>query len=144
MAFLLIMLGWLVVCWLFGIEQLAAIPPVVVVAYEAIHKRVYRIQTAFKQGFTLTLSATIGTLLYLTISSWTVIILMDILLMLFLSLVTRVRMPALYAFTLFPFILPVEAVHSLPLTTLWAALYTFTCLWMYKKMMWRREVRVSY
>ncbi len=132
-AFLLIMLGWLAVCLLFGLEQLAAIPPVIVVAYEAIHKREYGAKAAFKHGLSLTLSATIGTLLYLTIPSWTAVIVLDILLMLLVSRTMRVRMPALYAFPLFPFILPVEAVRGLPLATIWAVLFTFACLWMYKK-----------
>ncbi|GED69975.1 hypothetical protein BRE01_36770 [Brevibacillus reuszeri] len=131
-AFFIIMVAWLVVCWLSGSVQLAAIPPVIVVAYEAIHKREYSKKSAFKQGFSLTLSATIGTLLFLKIPSWPVVVIIDILLMLLLSQAMRVRMPALYAFPLFPFILPGNAVHDLPLMTLLASLFTFTCLSIYK------------
>jgi len=132
-AFLLVMLGWLAVCWFLDIETLAAIPPVIVVAYEAIQKQKYIGITAFKQAIGLLLSSVVGTVLFLYLSSWTIIIVIDILLMFLLSYIIKVRMPALYAFPLFPFILPAEAVPSLPLYTLWAVLYTFSCLWLYKK-----------
>lgn len=131
-AFFIIMVAWLVICWLCGFDQLAAIPPVIVVAYEAIHKREYGVKTAFKQGFSLTLSAMIGSFLYINIPSWPVVIISDLLLMLLLSVTIRVRMPALYAFPLFPFILPGDTVHFLPLMTLLASIFTFTCLSIYK------------
>lgn len=78
---------WIGLCWSAGYQQLAVIPPVLVVAYESLHKPMYGGKMALKQGLVLTLSPAVGTLLYLTLHSLIWITVLDMLLMLALSLI---------------------------------------------------------
>ncbi|UQZ81751.1 hypothetical protein SK3146_00907 [Paenibacillus konkukensis] len=131
--FLLLLFLWLGVCGLTGFERLAVIPPVIVVIYESIQKPDYTGKTAFKQGIALTVSATVGTLLFYAIDAWLLVTLLDIVLMLLLQLLMKVRMPAIYAFPLLPFLFPDDIVPQLPLGTLCACLFLFALAAVYKK-----------
>ena len=63
-VFLLLNFVWISLCWITGYEQLAVIPPILVVVYESLQKPMYNEKMAFKQILVLTTSATVGTLLY--------------------------------------------------------------------------------
>lgn len=72
-VFLILNFLWVSVCWVTGYEQLAVIPPILVVVYESLQKPMYNEKTAFKQIVVLIISATVGTLLYFAIDSWIVV-----------------------------------------------------------------------
>ncbi|UVI28418.1 hypothetical protein [Paenibacillus spongiae] len=133
LVFLALTFIWVGVCWLAGYPQFSVIPPILVVVYESLHKPMYNGKMAFKQGLVLTLSATIGTLLYFSMDSWILITLLDMLLMLGLSLLVGIRIPAIYAFPLLPFIFPEEIARNLPLGSLVTCLFLFTSVLLYKK-----------
>ncbi len=73
LVFLVLIFMWIGLCWLVG-YQLAVIPPILVVVFESLQKPMYNGKMAFKQGLVLTISATVGTLLYFTIDSWILIL----------------------------------------------------------------------
>jgi hypothetical protein len=76
LVFLVLIFVWMGLCWIVG-YQLAVIPPILVVVYESLQKPMYNGKMAFKQGLVLTISATVGTLLYFAIDSWILVTLLD-------------------------------------------------------------------
>lgn len=133
LVFLVLNLLWIGLCWLFGYPRLAVIPPILVVVYETLQKPMYNEKMAFKQGLVLTISATVGTLLYLAIDSWILVTLLDMVLMIVLLRLVGIRMPAVFAFPLLPFVFPEEIVSVLPLGTLAASIFLFGSVLAYKK-----------
>jgi hypothetical protein len=105
-VFLVLNFVWIGLTWAVGYPQLAAIPPILVVVYESLQKPMYNGKIAFKQSLTLTLSATVGTLLYFALDLWILVTLIDMILMYILLRIVGVRIPAVYAFPLLPFIFP--------------------------------------
>ncbi|GEC88685.1 hypothetical protein BBR01nite_10160 [Brevibacillus brevis] len=75
LVFLILTFVWIGLCWVAGYPQLAAIPPILVVVYESFHKPMFNGKMAFKLGLVLTISATVGTLLYFAIDSWVIVML---------------------------------------------------------------------
>ncbi|MCE5170725.1 hypothetical protein LQV63_15550 [Paenibacillus profundus] len=144
LVFLVLTFVWIGLCWGVGYLHLAVIPPILVVAYESLQKPMYSGKMAFKQGLVLTISAAVGTLLYFTIDSWILVTLLDMLLMLVLSLLVGIRIPAIYAFPLLPFIFPDDIVMKLPLGTLVTCLFMFASVLMYKKVELKRTEKQTY
>ncbi|MCG5254641.1 hypothetical protein, partial [Brevibacillus agri] len=138
LVFLVLIFMWIGVCWLVG-YQLAVIPPILVVVYESLQKPMYNGKMAFKQGLVLTISATVGTLLYFAIDSWILVTLLDMILMLILLRIVGIRIPAVYAFPLLPFVFPDEIVVMLPLGSLITCVFLFVSALMYKKIEMKRR-----
>ncbi|HLR51890.1 MAG TPA: hypothetical protein VK072_03345 [Candidatus Avamphibacillus sp.] len=132
-VFLAINFVWIGLCWIVGKPQLAVIPPILVVVYEVLQKTMYNGKMAFKQGLVLTLSATVGTWLYFAINSWILVTISSVILMLILLMIVGIRLPAVYAFPLLPFIFPDDIVAMLPLGSLVASVFMFTSVLAYKK-----------
>lgn len=131
--FLCLIFVWIGICWITGFGKLAVIPPIIVVVYESIQKSEYSGKLALKQGAALTVSATIGTLLFLALDSLVIITVLDMMLMLLLQWIVKIRMPAIYAFPLLPFIFTHDVVLLLPLATVFTCLFMFTAAVAYKK-----------
>ncbi|WP_088051946.1 hypothetical protein [Virgibacillus dakarensis] len=132
-VFLVLNFVWVSLTWAVGYPRLVAIPPILVVVYESLHKPVYNGKVAFKQSLVLTISATVGTLLYFAIDSWILVTLIDMISMYFLLRIVGVRIPAVYAFPLLPFIFPDKIVAMLPLGSLITCLFLFGSVLAYKK-----------
>lgn len=130
--FLAISLCWLSICWLLGYEQMAVIPPIFVVVYESLQKPVYTAKIAFKQAFTLTLSAAVGALMFIQLESQVLAAFIDMIAVVIISHLFRARIPALYAIPLLTFVFPEDKVWSLPLVTLFASICMFSLVWLYK------------
>ncbi len=139
LVFLVLNILWISLCWLTGYQQLAVIPPILVVVYEVLQKPMYSGKMAFKQGLALTISATVGTLLYFAIDSWILVTLLDMILMLILLRIVGIRMPAVYAFPLLPFVFPDDIVTKLPLGALIASVFLLGAVLAYKKVEMKRS-----
>jgi hypothetical protein len=133
---------WIGLCWLTGYYQLAVIPPILVVVYESLQKPMYNGKVAFKQGLVLTISATVGTLLYFAIDSWVLVTLLDMILMFILLRIVGIRIPAVYAFPLLPFVFPEDIVVMLPLGSLIASVFLFGSVLAYKKFEMKQRGKV--
>ncbi|MFU1796535.1 hypothetical protein ACM1RC_21930 [Paenibacillus azoreducens] len=133
-VFLALIFFWMGICWAAGFEQAAVIPPIIVVAYESLQKPNYGGKAALKQGIALTVSATVGTLLFFGLNSWIMVTLLSLFFMLIMEWIMKIRMPAIYAFPLLPFIFPPDVVPALPLATLITSLFVFTFVTVYKKL----------
>lgn len=141
LVYLGIVFAWIGLCWSFGYE-LIAIPPILVVVYESLQKPMYNGKMAFKQGLVLTISATVGTLLYFAIDSWVLVTLLDMILMLILLQIVGIRVPAVYAFPLLPFVFPDDLVAMLPLGSLITCVFMFASVLAYKKLEMKQSVRI--
>lgn len=141
LVFLVLIFVWMGLCWLAG-YPLAVIPPILVVVYESLQKPMYNGKMAFKQGLVLTISATVGTLLYFAIDSWILVTLLDMILMLILLRIVGIHVPAVYAFPLLPFVFPDHIVAMLSLGSLITCVFLFTSVLAYKKMEMKRSRKV--
>lgn len=101
-----------------GHIQLAVLPPVAVVVYESLHMKMYSWRMVLKQTVVLTLSAAIGVTLFLLISNWIWVVVIDMLLMWGLLRVFKMRMPAVYAFPLLAYVFPPQSLTLLPVAAL--------------------------
>ncbi|MGQ7277456.1 hypothetical protein ACT91Q_05760 [Brevibacillus thermoruber] len=141
LVFLVLIFMWIGLCGLVG-YQLAVIPPILVVVFESLQKPMYNGKMAFKQGLVLTISATVGTMLYFAIDSWILVTLFDMILMLILLRIVGIRIPAVYAFPLLPFVFPDDIVAMLPLGSLITCVFLFVLVLMYKKLEMKRRGKV--
>ncbi|UYG98167.1 hypothetical protein [Cytobacillus firmus] len=141
-VFLVLNFVWISLTWAVGYPQLAAIPPILVVVYESLQKPMYNGKVAFKQSLVLTISATVGTLLYFALDSWILVTMLDIILMLILLRIVGIRLPAVYAFPLLPFVFPNDIVAMLPLGSLIASVFMFSSVLAYKKFEMKRRGKV--
>ncbi|WP_145331095.1 efflux RND transporter permease subunit [Paenibacillus xylanexedens] len=130
--FPVISICWLSICWLLGYEQVAVIPPIFVVLYESLQKPMYTAKIVFKQAFTLTLSAAVGVLIFTQVDSQVLAAAINMIVVALISRFFHARIPALYAIPLLTFIFPEEKVWSLPLVTLFASLFMFSFVLLYK------------
>lgn len=142
-VFLVIHAIWISLCWLFDYPQFAAIPPIAVVVYESLQKPMYGEKMALKQVVVLTISVTIGTLLYYALDSWILILLLDMLFMLLLLRIAGMRLPAVYAFPLLPFVFPVHVVPMLPAGSLVSAVFFFGLVLAYKKFEMKQNIKTK-
>ncbi|MED1490645.1 MULTISPECIES: hypothetical protein [Bacillaceae] len=140
-VFLVLIFVWIALCSIVG-YQLAVIPPILVVVFESLQKPMYNGKMAFKQGLVLTISATIGTLLYFSIDSWILATFLDMILMLILLYIVGIRVPAVYAFPLLPFVFPDEIVAKLPLGSFITCIFLLSAVLAYKKIEMKQKGRV--
>ncbi|USG66145.1 hypothetical protein NDK47_02065 [Brevibacillus ruminantium] len=141
LLFLILTFIWIGLCWCVG-YQLSIIPPILVVVYESLQKPMYNGRMAFKQGLALTISATVGTLLYFAIDSWILAAVLDMILMLILLQIIGIRLPAVFAFPLLPYVFPDDLIVKLPLGTLITCFFMFSSLLAYKKLEMRQRGKV--
>jgi hypothetical protein len=143
LVFLALVFIWIALCWIAGYPQMAVIPPILVVVYESLQKPMYNEKMAFKQTLVLTISATVGTLLYFAIDSWMLVAFLDMIAMFILLKIVGVRIPAAYAFPLLPFVFPYDIAVMLPFSAFFASVFLFGLVWMYKKMEKKEKERKS-
>ena len=140
-VFLVLIFVWIALCSIVG-YPLAVIPPILVVVFESLQKPMYSGKMAFKQGLVLTISATVGTLLYFSIDSWILVTLLNMILMLILLYIVGIRVPAVYAFPLLPFVFPDEIVAKLPLGSFITCMFLLSAVLAYKKIEMKQKGRV--
>lgn len=131
-VFLVLHLIWIGVAVAAGYPQMAVIPPITVVVYELLQMPMYMARMAMKQTAVLTLSATIGTLLYLNIDSWVLVAALDMAIVYLILRVFSARIPAAYAFPLLPFVFPAESVPQLPYAAAVVSAFLFGLVLLFK------------
>ncbi len=132
LVFLALHMIWIGVAVAAGYPQMAVIPPITVVVYESLQMPMYMAKMAIKQTAVLSLSATIGTLLYLNIDSWVLVAALDMAAIYLLLKVFSARIPAAYAFPLLPFVFPAESVPQLPYAAAAVSAFLFGLVLLFK------------
>ncbi|MGX1454957.1 VIT1/CCC1 family predicted Fe2+/Mn2+ transporter [Cytobacillus horneckiae] len=111
--------------------------------YEVLQKPMYNGKMAVKQVVSQTISPTVGSFLYFTIDSWIIITILSMILMLILLRIVGIRLPAVYAFPLIPFVFPEEIVAKLPIAAFIASVFFFGSVLAYKKLEKRPRSKIN-
>lgn len=98
---------------------------------------------AVKQVVSQTISPTVGSFLYFTIDSWIIITILSMILMLILLKIVGIRLPAVYAFPLIPFVFLEEIVAKLPIAAFIASVFFFDSVLAYKKLEKRPRSKIN-
>ncbi|CAM3119510.1 HPP family protein [Lactiplantibacillus plajomi] len=106
---------WVVMVWLLGQPQMAAIPPVIVVLFEAIQSPTYSTKLAGKQWVALVGAASLGVGIHWLTASWLLTTVIALPLVCVLLAVLKLRLPAAYAFPLLALVLPTNMETTLPI-----------------------------
>ena len=142
-AYLLISGAGIALAALAGYPQLGLIPPITVVVYESLHMQMYSARMALKQTAVLTLSAAIGAALFQALHSWPLIAALDMVAVFLLLRLFKMRMPAVYAFPLLPFVFPPEVARLLPAAALAASAVSFSLTLAYHHTRKRRALQTA-
>lgn len=132
LVFLVLHMIWIGVAVATGYPQMAVIPPITVVVYESLQMPMYMAKMAIKQTSVLSLSATIGTLLYLNIDGWVLVAVLDMAAIYLVLRVFSARIPAAYAFPLLAFVFPAESVRQLPYAAAAVSAFLFGLVLLFK------------
>lgn len=141
-VYLAMHLAWIAIVVLAGYPHMAIIPPITVVVYESLQMPMYMRKMALKQAAVLTLSALIGTVLFLALENWLLIAAVDLALIYGLLHLFKARIPAAYAFPFLPFVFPAEFVPQLPVGAAVVSVFFFSLVLAYKTYEKRRMANV--
>ena len=135
LGFISLVFIWVGAVWLVGQPQMAAIPPVIVVFFEAVQQTEYSVKDAAKQWLALTGAASIGVGVHLVLASWllTTVIALPLVYLLLKSL--NLKLPAAYAFPLLALVLPTSMFDKLPLSAALAAAFFLGALLIYQQIL---------
>lgn len=104
-VYLFFMVCWLAICNALGHVAVAAIPPVIVVGFEVMHKKIYSAEVLIKQVIILSLAALVGACsLYFLINPLLVGV-VDMVAVFFLLHIFKVKLPPAYAMSLLPMVI---------------------------------------
>ena len=132
LVYLALHLAWIIIVVFAGYPQMAIIPPVTVVVYESLQMPMYMRKMALKQIAVLTLSAVIGTVLFMMLDNWLLIVALDMALIYGVLRLFQARIPAAYAFPLLPFVFPAQFVPQLPYAAALVSVFFFSLVLAYK------------
>lgn len=142
MIYILFIALWIVICdyekWMF----MAALPPVIVIGYEAVHKEVYDGVTFRKQVVCLFLSAFIGIQALHFLDNLIIVVLID---MFAVSLVLRIfkcRLPPAYAMAILPMVLYNASYNYFYFQVLLMSVIIFGAIYLYKSPVFRRNIEI--
>lgn len=97
--------AWILFCSHFGWIFMVAIPPVIVVGYESVHKKEYHFDTFYKQIICLFFASFIGTQALYLIDNLIVVVFIDILLVSVILRLFKFKLPPAYAMAILPIVL---------------------------------------
>lgn len=133
---------WILICdhekWMF----MAALPPVIVIGYEAVHKEEYDGLTFTKQVVCLFLSAFIGIQALHFLDNLVLAVLID---MVAVSLVLRIfkcRLPPAYAMAILPMVLYNASYSYFYFQVLLMSVIIFGAIYLYKSPVFRRNIKI--
>lgn len=133
LIFTIMAIIWVGAVWFFGFEQMAAIPPVMVVFFEVLQKPNYHWRMASKHFIALVGAATIGVLIHLMFASWLISAVIALPLVFILLQILKIKLPAAYAFPLLALVLPTKMFHMLPITAIIATTFFLGSMVILKK-----------
>lgn len=123
---------WVIICWVMGWMMMAAIPPVIVVGYESIHKDVYPVGLLGKQVLCLVAAALIGTVSLYLFKNLLLTALVDMALVSVLIEIVQFKLTPTYAMSLLPMVLPGTSHTYFGLWVLLMCLVVLGFVWVYK------------
>jgi hypothetical protein len=134
---------WILICSQNGWMYIAAIPPVLVVGYESVHKDEYTFQMLYKQVLSLFLAAFIGMMSLHFLNNLLLVAVVDLVVVtLMLRMVAFKLLPA-YAMAILPMVLP----HASPQYFYWQVLVMASIvlggIYSYKNLRFKERLRMG-
>jgi len=123
---------WVVICWVMGWMLMAAIPPVIVVGYESMHKDAYPIGILGKQVLCLVAGALIGNVSLYLCKNLLLTTLVDMALVTMLIKIVQFKLTPTYAMSLLPMVLPGTSHTYFGLCVLLLCVVVLGFVWVYK------------
>ncbi|WP_342644623.1 hypothetical protein [Mucilaginibacter sp. CSA2-8R] len=123
---------WILVCRAKGCMMMAAIPPVVVVGYESMHKDTYPVGVLGKQIICLVAAALLGTASLYLFKNLLLATLVDFVAITALFSIVRFKLTPAYAMSLLPMVLPGTSHAYFSLWVLLMCIVIFGFVWVYK------------
>lgn len=132
--YLEILLIWIMLVHILGVDMMAAIPPVLVLLLEMIQKEHYPVLILWKQVVILTIIAYVSVWLHLLISNDIYYIAIMMPLILIILNIFRIQIPAVYAFPPLILVLPIPMIQQLGWYTLLASIFSLGCVYLLKNL----------
>ncbi|QBQ40838.1 hypothetical protein E2P86_06605 [Sphingobacterium psychroaquaticum] len=132
-AYLTIIIGWMGFCFYTDRMDMAATPPVLVVAFESIQKQMYTRKVWLKQIFLLTIAALIGSLTTTYFSNMILGASTSFLAIYLVLHISKFKLPPAYAMALLPLILPTQPPLHFTIKVFLMALFILSTIYVLKK-----------
>lgn len=132
--YLEILLVWIMIVHILGVDMMVAIPPVLVLLLEMIQKEHYPVLILWKQVVILTIIAYISVWLHLLIANDIYYIAIMMPLILIILNIFRIQIPAVYAFPPLILVLPIPMIQQLGWYTLLASIFSLGCVYLLKNL----------
>jgi hypothetical protein len=130
-VYLFFLVCWLAICNALGRAEVAAIPPVIVVGFEVMHKKKYSAEVFLKQVVILSLAALAGACSLYFLVNPLVAGLVDLGFVFFLLQVFKAKLPPAYAMSLLPMVIQVGSpwVFGLSVFLVASVILSFVYCW---------------
>ncbi|WEE35649.1 hypothetical protein [Lactiplantibacillus paraplantarum] len=135
LGFISLVFVWVGLVWLAGQPQMAAIPPVIVVFFEAAQQPEYSATMAIKQWLALSAAASVGVGIHLLFASWLLTTVIALPLVYLWLRMLNLKLPAAYAFPLLALVLPANMFDKLPRSAGLAAAFFLGTLLIYRQIL---------
>lgn len=133
LLYLVFISSWILFCSHFGWLFMAAIPPIIVVGYESVHKKEYTFDVFYKQIICLFLAAFIGAQTLYFIDNLIIVAFVDILLVSLVLRLFQFKMPPVYAMALLPMVLHNFSHNYFYFQVLLVSIVILSTVYFYKK-----------
>lgn len=125
LLFSAVLIIWVLICSAFGIMQIAALPPIIVLAYEHLDKKMFSFVMLYKMVAVLVLAAFIGAQSFLFLDNYLLASIINLILVTIILQRAKMKMPPAYAMAMLPMILPSYSPVYFTLGTAAAAVFLF-------------------
>lgn len=106
MVFLAVLIVWVIICYVADVMQMAAIPPIIVLGYESINKKMYSLTMMYKQVTALVLAAFIGSQTIYYLDNFLLAAVLNFVGVSIILHLLKMKMPPVYGMVMLPMILP--------------------------------------
>lgn len=106
LLFSAVLIIWFFFCSIAGIMQIAALPPIIVLAYEHLDKKMFSFVMLYKMVAVLVLAAFIGAQSFLFINNYLLASIVNLILVTVILHYAKMKMPPAYAMAMLPMVLP--------------------------------------
>ncbi|MBS7232631.1 hypothetical protein KHA90_16555 [Flavobacterium psychroterrae] len=121
LVFLAVLIIWVMICSAAGIMQIAALPPIIVLAYEHIDKKMFGAVMLYKMVTVLVLTAFVGAQSYYFLDNYLLASVINLIAVTIILHYLKMKMPPAYAMAMLPMVLPSSSPVHFALNTAVAA-----------------------
>lgn len=106
LVFLAVLIIWVLICSAAGIMQIAALPPIIVLAYEHLNKKMFSFVMLYKMVAILVLAAFIGAQSFYFLDNFLLASIINLIAVTIVLHYAKMKMPPAFAMAMLPMVLP--------------------------------------